>query len=117
MYSKDKVNFLSAGSLIGTDVVNRQGENLGDLEEIMLDLRSGQVAYAVLSFGGILGIGNKLFAIPWQALEIDQDNEKIVLNKDKEFLENAPGFDKDEWPQATATWLNEVHDYYGYTYS
>lgn len=111
------VSFLSTDSLKGTDVVNKQGENLGDLEEIMLDVHSGRVAYAVLSFGGILGLGDKLFAIPWQALEIDQNKKEIVLNKDKKFLENAPGFDKNDWPQAaSSTWLGEVHRYYGYTY-
>lgn len=114
----EKVKFLSTNSLIGTDIVNGRGEHLGDLEEIMLDLDSGSVAYAVLSFGGILGLGDKLFALPWQALEVDQESEEIILDVDKQLLENAPGFDKDNWPQmADTAWLGEVYNYYGYSYS
>ena len=112
------VDLLSSDTLQGTKVVNGRGENLGHLEEVMLDLASGRVAYAVLSFGGVLGIGNKLFAVPWQALTINEDEEEIMMDVSKESLENAPGFDKDNWPQsATTTWLGEVHDYYGYPYT
>jgi sporulation protein YlmC with PRC-barrel domain len=112
------VDLLSSDTLQGTKVVNGRGENLGHLEEVMLDLASGRVAYAVLSFGGVLGIGNKLFAVPWQALTINEDEEEIMMEVSKESLENAPGFDKDNWPQsATTTWLGEVHDYYGYPYT
>ncbi|HEX6385615.1 MAG TPA: PRC-barrel domain-containing protein [Anaerolineae bacterium] len=111
------VQVLSTGTLKGTEVENAQGENLGHLEEVMLDLDTGRVAYAVLSFGGILGIGDKLFAVPWDALRIDTREERIILNVDKERLENAPGFDKDDWPEtADPSWLNRVYSYYGYTY-
>lgn len=106
---------LSASTLIGDEVRNAMGEKLGKLEEIMLDLDEGRVAYAVLSFGGFLGVGDKLFAIPWEALAVDTENEEIVLDVPKERLENAPGFDKDNWPQTTdRQWLSEVHSYYGY---
>jgi sporulation protein YlmC with PRC-barrel domain len=112
------VNYLSSDSLRGTDVVNGQGENLGSLEELMLDLGNGRVAYAVLSFGGLLGVGNKLFALPWQAMRVDQDNKEIVVNVDKELLENAPGFDKDNWPQSSSPeWIADIHSYYGYSYN
>ena len=114
----NSVNLLSAGSLKGTDVVNKAGENLGELEELMVDLSNGRVAYAVLSFGGFMGLGDKLFAIPWNAFSVDQNREEIVLNVDKEVLKNAPGFDKDNWPQvATSAWLNNVYSHYGYSYS
>jgi sporulation protein YlmC with PRC-barrel domain len=117
MSTVHKVNLLSTGSLTDTDVINPTGQQLGNLKEIMLDVNTGQVAYAVLSFGGLLGMGDKLFAIPWQALHVDQDREKIVLNVKKEVLENAPGFDKDNWPQSdNAAWLGDVYRYYGYTY-
>ena len=106
---------LSASTLIGDDIRNTRGEKLGKLEEIMLDLDAGRVAYAVLSFGGFLGVGDKLFAIPWEALEVDTENKEIVLDVPKEKLEEAPGFDKDNWPQTTdRQWLAEVHAYYGY---
>lgn len=112
------VRVLSAGTLKGTDVVNKSGESLGELEELMLDLNTGQVAYAVLSFGGFLGFGDKLFAIPWKAFSVDQNEEQIVLNVDKELLKDAPGFDKDNWPQvATSAWLSDVYSHYGFSYS
>jgi sporulation protein YlmC with PRC-barrel domain len=111
------VQLLSSGSLSGTAVENSHGEDLGHLEEIMLDLDNGRVAYAVLSFGGVLGIGNKLFAVPWDALYIDTYDKKIILDVSREHLEEAPGFDKDNWPHtAERSWLSEVYDYYGHTY-
>ena len=106
---------LSTSTLASDPVVNPAGENLGKLEEIMIDLSSGRVAYAVLSFGGILGMGNKLFAIPWQALHVDTDRKVIVLNVSKELLESAPGFDKENWPDTSEhAWLTDIYDYYGY---
>jgi sporulation protein YlmC with PRC-barrel domain len=104
---------LSSETLIGTDVRNRAGESLGKLEAIMIDIHSGRVAYAVLSFGGILGIGNKLFAIPWQSLEVDTENKKIILDAHKDLLGRAPGFDKDNWPKTpNGQWYHEVYDFY-----
>ncbi len=106
---------MSASTLIGDTVVNAQGEDLGKVEEIMLHIDSGKIAYAVLSFGGFLGIGDKLFAIPWEALTLDEDNHRFILNVDKERLEQAPGFDKDHWPDmADPKWGTEIYRYYGY---
>lgn len=105
---------MAADTLEGDDVVNMQGENLGNIKDIMIDVRSGKVAYAVLSSGGFLGIGDKLFAIPWGALTLDADRKCFVLDVDKEKLKAAPGFDKDHWPtMADPTWANEIHSYYG----
>jgi len=105
---------MAADTLTGDKVVNGAGETLGEISDIMIDVPTGRVAYAVLSSGGFLGIGDKLFAIPWRALQLDPENHQFVLNVDKERLENAPGFDKDSWPSmADETWANEVHSYYG----
>jgi len=105
---------MSASTLEGDEVVNRDGEKLGTLEEIMLDVSTGRVAYAVLSTGGFLGIGDKLFAVPWQALTLDTDNECFILDVDKDRLQNAPGFDKDHWPaMADQRWASDLHTYYG----
>ena len=105
---------MGADTLLGEDVVNALGEDLGDIKEIMLDMRSGQVAYAVLSFGGFLGIGEKLFAVPWQALQLDTINKRFVLDVVKERLKFAPGFDKDDWPDMSdVSWANEIHTFYG----
>lgn len=108
------ISAMSAGTLIGDTVKNSGGEKLGNLEEIMIDLESGRVAYAVLSAGGVLGMGNKLFAVPWSMVGVDLDDESVVIDLDEETIENAPGFDKDNWPQSSDVgWMNEVYDHYG----
>jgi sporulation protein YlmC with PRC-barrel domain len=105
---------LSATTLIGDQVTNPQGENLGDIKELMIDPVSGHVAYAVLSFGGFLGMGDKLFAIPFSSLRLLPEKETFVLDVPKERLKNAPGFDKDNWPNVSdRTWGAEIHTYYG----
>ena len=106
---------LSASTLKGDKVVNHQGEDLGKIEELMIDLDRGRIAYAVLSFGGFLGMGDKLFAIPWQAFGVDTDGKRLVLKADKELLKKAPGFDKSNWPNmADPAWGATVYGYYGY---
>ena len=107
-------DLMGAGSLIGDDVYNHSEEDLGDIKEIMLDMRTGEVAYAVLSFGGILGMGEKLFAVPWQSLTLDTANKRFLLDVDKDQLKNAPGFNKDNWPDmSSADWSREVDNFYG----
>jgi len=106
---------LSASTLKGDKVVNNQGEALGKIEELMIDLDRGRIAYAVLSFGGFLGMGDKLFAIPWQAFGVDTAGKRLVLNADKELLKKAPGFDKSNWPNmADPAWGSKLYGYYGY---
>lgn len=105
---------MGADTLLGNDVYNMNNEDLGDIKEIMLDMTNGQVAYAVLSYGGILGMGERLFAVPWDALQLDTENKRFILNVDKERLENAPGFDKDHWPDmADPTWKEQIQAFYG----
>ncbi len=107
---------LSASTLAGDNVVNGAGQDLGKIDEIMVDIPSGRVAYAVLSFGGVLGIGSKLFAVPWSALVLDEDEKRFVLNADSKTLENAPGFDKSNWPDmADTAWASQIFQYYGAT--
>jgi sporulation protein YlmC with PRC-barrel domain len=105
---------LSASTITGDAVRNPEGEDLGKIEDIMLDMSTGKISYAVLSFGGVLGMGDKLFAIPWSALELDADNKCFVLDIEKEKLEKAPGFDKNNWPSmADNQWATHIHSYYG----
>jgi sporulation protein YlmC with PRC-barrel domain len=105
---------LSASTLAGDTVRNEAGEDLGKLDEIMIDIPTGRIAYAVLSFGGFLRMGNKLFAVPWNILRIDEDNKEFILPVAKNILENAPGFDKDNWPDfADRTWGSKIYNYYG----
>jgi sporulation protein YlmC with PRC-barrel domain len=105
--------FLSASTLTGDIVKTPQGDALGDLKDIMIDTLSGKVAYGVLSFGGVLGMGEKLFAVPWNALTVDGANKSLVLNASKDRLSNAPGFDKDHWPNfADPAFGEELRSYY-----
>lgn len=106
-------NTLSATTIIGDDVRNVAGEDLGEVTDIMLDLETGNIAYAVVDMGGFLGIGGKLFAVPWSAMTLDTDEHEFVVDIDKTRLENAPGFDKDDWPDfSDRAWGKSVHDYY-----
>lgn len=105
---------MSARSLAGDAVVNLKGESVGDIKDVMIDMRTGKVSYAVLSFGSILGMGAKLFAVPWAALKIDGPKKQFVLNVAKDRLDDAPGFDKDHWPNmADLTWEAKIHRHYG----
>lgn len=107
---------LSASTLSSDDVYNPKGEKLGSIKELMLDIESGRVCYAVLSFGGFLSLGEKLFAVPWSALKVDTENKRLIMDTDEERLKNAPGFDSDNWPNmADSTWEKNVHAYYGTT--
>ena len=104
---------LSASTLKGDKVLNYQNEEIGSVEEIMIDIHTGRVAYVVVSFGGILGIGNKLFAVPWSALTVDTDRKCFLMDANKDLLKNAPGFDKNDWPETpNGQWYHEVYKYY-----
>jgi len=106
---------LSASTITGDKVRNPDGDNLGHLEEIVIDLETGRVSYAVLASGGFLGTGDKFFAIPWDMLAIDTENKEVVLDVSKETLENAPGFDKENWPDMhDRAWLADAYRYYGH---
>jgi sporulation protein YlmC with PRC-barrel domain len=107
---------MGAHTLVGNGVYNRQEADLGDIKEIMLDMRTGRASYAVLAFGGLFGMGEKLFAVPWAALILDTENKRFMLNVAQDRLESAPGFDKDNWPNMSdPTWATGLHAYYGTT--
>jgi len=115
--SQPASRLLSASTLAADDVYNPKGEKLGSIKELMLNINSGKVCYAVLSFGGFLSLGEKLFAVPWSALTVDTDNQRFVMDTDEERLKTAPGFDADNWPNmADATWEKNVNTYYGTTF-
>jgi len=111
---REHPDFLSSGTIKGDKVINKTGEHLGKIEELMIDLENGRVAYTVLSFGGFLGMGDKLFAIPWQALQLKLHEHAFVLDVSKETLKKAEGFDKDNWPITNREWLSAMYSYYGY---
>jgi hypothetical protein len=89
---------LSSVTILSDPVINAEGKELGNIKELMLNPESGQIDYAVLSFGGFLGIGDKFFAIPWDAIELFRHDKSMRLNISKEKLESMKGFDKDHWP-------------------
>ena len=105
---------MGADTLIGNDVYNSSDENLGNIKELMIEMSSGEIKYAVLSFGGFLGMGDRLFAVPWRALRLDTEHKRFKLDVSKDQLKDAPGFDKDHWPSmAENSWGTSVHKFYG----
>ena len=107
---------LAAGTLTGDRVRSAAGDDIGSIQEIMLDTERGRIAYAVLSFGGFLGIGDKLFAVPWSALRIDRGEHEFILDMDRGSLGKVPGFDKGDWPDMSSpAFGREVHQHYAKT--
>ena len=104
---------LTAKTVIGDEIKNMEGETLGQLEDLMLDINGGKIEYGVMKHGGVLGLGEKLFAVPWDAFKVDRPGRFLVLNIDKEVLRIAEGFDKDSWPNAAdPEWREKIEDYY-----
>ena len=113
IWKKSKMH--TASLLKGTTVANLAGEELGTVEEIVIHTESGTVVYAVLSFAAALRMGDSLFAIPWKAFTYDNAGRKLILNVNLETLEEAPGFQKDNWPDmGDPEWGEIIYTYYGY---
>ncbi|MEX0939643.1 MAG: PRC-barrel domain-containing protein [Pirellulales bacterium] len=109
-------NVHRASELIGTEVKNAQGEDLGEIHDLVVGMRSGRVRYAALSFGGFAGLGEKLFAIPFQGLQMatgEDDERHYVLNIPMEQFENAQGFEENNWPDlASPQWAAQIEGRY-----
>ena len=106
---------LSTSTLTKDSVVNAKGEDLGTIKDFVIDTNNGRVAYAVLSFGGLWGLGDKLFAVPMDALTVDTTNERFMTNLRKDQLESAPGFDQNNWPSmSNPTFIDSLYTHYGY---
>lgn len=113
--NKEMLQMSRASKIIGTRVKNPTGDNLGDIKDLVLDPQSGQISYAVISFGGVLGMGSKLFAIPWRLLMWDRNDEYYLLEIQKDILRKAPGFDKNHWPNSSdkwEQWSEEINQFY-----
>ena len=110
------VRLMRTNTLFGYRVKSPQGEDLGKLEELMIDLEAGRIAYAVLSFGGLWGLGDKLAVVPWEALQVSTTGDKSIrLNVEKEKLQKAPHFERATLPElANRQWGATIHAYYGY---
>lgn len=106
-----------SSQLIGLSITNSQDESLGEIHDIVLDSTNRNIAYAVVGFGGVLGMGEKYFAMPWRLIEVTQrgaeQTPRATLGLDRETLKAAPGFDKKQWPDmANSAWAKQVDDYY-----
>lgn len=107
------VKYLTALTVIGDTVYNNADEKLGDVKDLMLNLDDGKIEYLVIEFGGFLGIGEKFFAVPFSVLKLDTGRHAFILDQDKEVLENAPGFDKDHWPETNSHTMKKSQNYWG----
>lgn len=112
--AKETARLISSEKVSGSKVENPKGDNLGSIEEIMIDKISGRVGYAVLKYGSFLGMGGKLFALPWDMLKYDTRRDAYVIAIPEDRLKNAPSFDSNRWPDMSSrNFGKEIHDYYG----
>jgi sporulation protein YlmC with PRC-barrel domain len=105
-------SIVRSNDVLNVKVLNELNEDLGKIYEIVLNKLSGQVIYAVLESGAFLGIGGKFFAVPWSSLKYDVHKEAFILHINKKNLEQAPGFDKNNWPIFSNHWSREIDIYY-----
>ncbi len=104
---------VSASALAGEKVFSRSDQLLGSISEVMVDLRRGRIGYVLLACGGFMGLGERLFMIPWTALKADTRRNCFVLDADEDAFATAPSFDKDQWPsEPDLAWHRQLHDHY-----
>lgn len=114
--TEETETLIASSKVEGTAVYNPDGDKLGSIHNFMVDKESGQVEYAVLEFGGFLGIGTDYYPVPWSALEYDEDQGGYVIDIDKETLQNAPRFTSDATPRFTPTYGEQIDTAYGVEY-
>ena len=112
-HREETTKLISGDKVAGTEVYNTTGEHLGEIHDVMLDKQSGRVAYAVMSFGGFLGIGEKYHPLPWSTLTYDTGQGGYVVNVSREQLEGAPVYADDAPPRWDREYEQGIHDYYG----
>jgi sporulation protein YlmC with PRC-barrel domain len=110
------VQRLTASSIIGDNVENAEGEDLGKIDNLMVNISTGHIEYVVLEYGSFLGLGGKLFAIPFSELKINPEKHGFILNKSEDYLKNSPGFDKNHWPDTNDhSYYEDVNSYWDYS--
>ncbi|MGL4964037.1 MAG: PRC-barrel domain-containing protein [Inquilinus sp.] len=112
-HREETTTLISGEKVSGTNVYNTAGDSLGEVHDVMIDKMSGRVAYAVMSFGGFLGMGQKYHPLPWSSLTYDADRGGYVVNLSREQLEGAPVFAEDDQPRWNREYEQGIHDYYG----
>jgi hypothetical protein len=109
-------NILPARRLNYYDVVNLAGDDLGQIQEFMVDIAQGRIAFVIVAFGGTLGLTDKWFALPWELLKWSGDRKKFVMDMPREILKSAPGLNKDKWPdEINISWLRSCYAHFGCT--
>ena len=112
----ETLDLIASNKVEGTAVYDREEERLGTIYNVMIDKVNGQVEYAVLSFGGLFGLGSNYYPIPWEMLDYDTDLGGYVVEIDKERLQSAPNYSAGEQPVFDREYGTRVHDYYGVEY-
>jgi sporulation protein YlmC with PRC-barrel domain len=112
-FANTPVNYLTASSITGDKIYNTIDEKLGDIKDLMINVHSGKIEYVIIEFGGFLGMGEKYFAVPYKALALDTERHAFILDQKREVLENAPGFDKDHWPETNSHNMESTNAYWG----
>lgn len=110
-HANTPVRVLTASSIIGESVENVNGDDLGAVKDVMLNIQDGTIEYVILQSGGFLGIGEKLFAIPFRELHLNADKKCFVLDRTKEYIKNSPGFDLGHWPETNSRY-EEINNYW-----
>ena len=116
MTREETSELISSEKVDGTAVYNRQGERLGTIHHFMVGKRDGRVRFAVMSFGGFLGIGENHHPLPWDVLTYDTEKGGYVVDLDKERLQGAPSYDRNDAPDYGREYGERVYGYYGFTY-
>jgi sporulation protein YlmC with PRC-barrel domain len=105
-------SLIAASKVEGTDVFDPTGEKLGTVKDIYIDKVSGEVEFAALAFGGVLGMGEKYHPLPWKELDYDTERDGFVVEIEKEDLEASPAYEQDRLSGADRAWGTEVRNYY-----
>jgi sporulation protein YlmC with PRC-barrel domain len=109
------VERLTATSIMGDNVVNTRGDKLGTIKELMVNIVSGKIEYAILDFESLLGKQDKLFAVPFSDLRVKTSEHAFILDRDKNYLKSSPGFNKEQGPDIHDQYYNDVNAYYSAT--
>ncbi len=106
-------DLLSVSTVTENRVLNGRAEPLGTINDVLVDMEHGRVAYAVMASGGFMGVAERFFALPWNALKLDVERKCFMLDADKSIFENAPVFDKEHWPESPdRQWHERIHTHY-----
>jgi sporulation protein YlmC with PRC-barrel domain len=109
----EHINAFRVDKIIDSGVINLEGKPIGTIDDLVIDIDTGRIAYAVLEFGGFMGFGDKLFAVPWQSLTVVPAEGIFIIDQSKAKLEKAPGFDKDNWPDVgDKSWGAGIYEFY-----